>query len=262
MKKLLLILLFITSGLLADIGTIMAVKGDAKVVRESGEIPAVSGLTLLKGDNIVTQARSRVQVMLKDETVVTIGAKSKFSFDEYIFDGANSKVAMSSSRGFFRSVTGRIGKLAPERFKVKTASATIGIRGTDFWGITGGEKEKFTCNRGKIIIKFDGGERVIVAGRFLEIGPKGVKEGDQGKDKGNDDGSAKEGDSDEGSDDGDDDSGKASKGGAKILIKAIKVDGAKVEIKVEDIADVVQGVTIEADGLSLEVSPQDRPVQY
>ncbi len=252
MKKLLL-LVFVASGLLADIGTIMAVKGDAKVLRERGEVQAVGGLALLKGDNIITQERSRVQVMLKDETVVTIGAKSKFSFDEYIFDGANSKVAMSSSRGFFRSVTGRIGKLAPQRFKVKTASATIGIRGTDFWGVTGGEKEKFTCNRGKIIVSFDGGQRVVVAGRFLEIGPKGAKEGAQGKDKG-DDGSNKKSNK----------LGRASKGAAKILAKAIKVDGAKMQIRVKNLSDVVKGVTGQAniDGLGINITPSNRPKDY
>ncbi len=263
MKRLLLILVFIVSGLLADIGNIMAVKGDAKVLRESGEIVAISGLALLRGDNIITQARSRVQVMLKDETVVTIGSKSKFSFDEYLFDGANSKVAMSSSRGFFRSVTGRIGKLAPQRFKVKTASATIGIRGTDFWGVTGGESEKFTCNRGKIVVKFDGGERVVVAGRFLEIGPAGVKEGKQGKDKGNGDGSGKK----KGSKKGNAHSAKASKGGAKILAKMITVDGAMVEMRVNSLADVVKGITGQAsigdiDGFGVNITPSDRPKNY
>ncbi len=276
MKRLLLVLVFIVSGLLADIGNIMAVKGEAKVLRDGEEIVAVSGLALLRGDNIITQARSRVQVMLKDETVVTIGAKSKFSFDEYLFDGANSKVAMSSSRGFFRSVTGRIGKLAPQRFKVKTASATIGIRGTDFWGVTGGEREKFTCNRGKIVVKFDGGERVVVAGRFLEIGPGGVKEGKQGAGKGNgkSDGSSKKKTNKKESKTSKKDNASSrsvSKGGVKILAKAIKVDGAKVEIRVKNLADVVKGTTGQANiaGVTKVVEPftmtlgsEDRPVEY
>jgi len=176
MKRILLLLLM-TSGLFANIGSIMAMKGSAVVERSGSSVVAKTGLILLQGDSIRTQVKSRVQVMLRDETVVTIGAKSSFSFEEYTLDGANSKVTMKASRGFFRSVTGKIGKLAPERFKVKTASATIGIRGTDFWGITGGETERVTCNKGAIVIEYDGKTIEVGAGGFAEYGPKGVKQG-------------------------------------------------------------------------------------
>ena len=177
MKYLILLVLMITT-LFGNIGTVMASKGKAIIQRTNGKkVYATAGLKVLKGDVIVTQKNSRVQVMLKDETVVTIGAKSKFSFDEYLFDGAKSKVKMSASRGFFRSVTGRIGKLAPQRFKVKTASATIGIRGTDFWGITGGETERVTCNKGAIVVEYNGQSIEVGAGSYATYGPKGVKKG-------------------------------------------------------------------------------------
>jgi len=258
MKNLLIILLFLTTGLLADIGTIMASKGSAVVQRVSGDLIAKSGLSLLEGDTIVTKAKSRVQVMLKDETVVTIGAKSTFSFDEYSFDGANSKVAMRSSRGFFRSVTGKIGKLAPQRFKVKTASATIGIRGTDFWGKTGGKREKITCNKGVIVVKFDGGEREIGAGRYINIGPKGdVKEGNQGDDNGDE--ADEEG---KGSDEEEDGEGDDANSGLKILEDAISIDGQTVNINVEDIADVLQGINEITEPFGAKVNGEDRPEEY
>lgn len=259
MKKLLLIGLFLTSGLFASIGSIMAVKGDALVQRaDSSSVDAKAGFSLEEGDIIVTQKRSRVQVMLKDETVVTIGSKSRFSFDEYAFDGANSKVAMSSTRGFFRSVTGKIGKLAPQRFKVKTASATIGIRGTDFWGTTGGDTERFTCNSGKIIVTFEGGEREIEAGRFLEVSSAGVIEGDQGSDDGQSEDEADEKDS--GDEESSADESSASKG-AKLLEAVVSVDGQKVSIRVEDIADVVQGVE-SSEAFSIDIGAEDREILY
>jgi len=250
----------VTSGLFASIGSVMAVKGEAVVQRaDSSSMDAKAGFELEEGDVIITQKRSRVQVMLKDETVVTIGSKSKFSFDEYAFDGANSKVAMSSSRGFFRSVTGKIGKLAPQRFKVKTASATIGIRGTDFWGTTGGDTERFTCNSGKIIVAFAGGEREIGAGMFLEVGASGVTgEGDQGDDTGNGEDSDEEESDEDDSEDGDK-KGKPTKKTVtmKKLKATMKMDQQKVEIKVEDIADVLQG--IDGDAFSIEAGAESRP---
>jgi len=36
--------------------------------------------------------------------------------------------------GAFRAITGSIGKLQKSKFEVETRVATIGIRGTDFWG--------------------------------------------------------------------------------------------------------------------------------
>ena len=175
--KIILFILLYSISLFSSIGTVMATKGDISIIRDDTTIKAKAGIDILKHDKIHTAKKSRVQIMLKDETIVTVGAKSDFSFDDYVFDGKNSKVAMRSSRGFFRSVTGKIGKLAPQRFKVKTASATIGIRGTDFWGITGGDEEKFVCNSGQITVEYDGIEHEVSAGNFIQVSKNGIKEG-------------------------------------------------------------------------------------
>jgi len=164
------LLLLLNLSLMASIGNIMAIKGSVSVERDSSKIPATNGMLLEKGDNILTLKKSRVQVMLKDETVVTIGASSSFSFLEYFYDESKkSKLTMKANRGFFRSVTGRIGKLAPERFKVKTASATIGIRGTDFSGEISANREIFKCYQGAITVEFEGDISEIDAGMMAEI---------------------------------------------------------------------------------------------
>ena len=172
------LLLLLKLSLLASIGNIMAIKGSANIERGSQKIEATNGMELEKGDSILTMKKSRVQVMLKDETVVTIGASSSFSFLEYFYDESQkSKLTMQANRGFFRSVTGRIGKLAPERFKVKTASATIGIRGTDFSGNISANREVFKCYEGMIYVEFKGGSRDVSAGMMAEIfkGKLGVR---------------------------------------------------------------------------------------
>lgn len=164
------LLMIISLTLWANIGNIMAMKGSADVQRDSGTVVAKSGMPLLKGDEILTEKKSRVQVMLKDNTIVTIGASSSFSFEEFAFDGTqNSEVSMQANRGFFRALTGKIGKLAPERFKVKTASATIGIRGTDFSGEIFGDRELFKCYEGAIFVEFDGRINHLDAGMLMEI---------------------------------------------------------------------------------------------
>ena len=149
----------------------MALKGSAEIHKKSNDIlTAKSGMTIDKGDTIVTQRKTRVQVILKDDTVITIGSHSSFSFDTYFFDGSKkSTLSMRMNRGFFRSVTGKIGKMAPERFKVKTSSATIGIRGTDFSVRLQNSIERFKCYSGGIRITFGNTYKDISAGEIFEL---------------------------------------------------------------------------------------------
>jgi len=242
MKFLLLIVLQIS--LYASIGNIMAIKGSAEIKRESGLLKALSGMELLQGDLVITQEKSRVQVMLNDDTVVTIGSNSEFAFEEFSEDGVNSKVSMRAKRGFFRSVTGKIGKLAPERFKVKTASATIGIRGTDFSGEIGIDREVFKCFDGGIFVEFDGNVNELDAGMMMEIlGEKfEVQEFDASKVK--------------------DVSGKM-QGMKGIIIKAIDKSDIPTEV-VSDITQIIEHAEeppVE-EPFEMTLTPQDREIQY
>jgi len=167
MKNIFLFLLF-TIGTFANIGTIMVASGDAQIKRSGHFLPVSNGAELLKGDEIITQKKTRVQVMLNDDTVITIGPESSFSFLEYFFDGSKkSAIHMQANRGFFRSVTGKIGKIVPEHFKVKTKLATIGIRGTDFSAQLGDKIASYVCNRGEITLKYANIQKSIIAGNKI-----------------------------------------------------------------------------------------------
>ena len=165
-----LLLLILTAFVWSNIGNIGAFKGNATVARNSSTLSVKNGMVLEVKDKITTAARSRVQVILKDNTVVTIGPNSTFVFDAYTFGGKDdSEVKMHIDHGFFRSVTGKIGKLAPERFKVKTASATIGIRGTDFSALISEGKETIRCYKGKLNVSIGGTSHKVDAGMVLEL---------------------------------------------------------------------------------------------
>jgi len=169
MKKIFLILL-LTATAFANIGTVMAVNGQAQVKRAKKMLYVKNGMTLLKGDEIITKTKTKVQVILNDDTAITIGPNSSFHFIDYMFDGSKkSKISMQATRGFFRSVTGKIGKIAPERFKVKTNLATIGIRGTDFSVQLEKNKASYLCNSGEIKVSFNNKVRNILAGDMLRL---------------------------------------------------------------------------------------------
>jgi hypothetical protein len=137
----------------ASIGNVAALKGVVKIKRDTSTINAKYGLAIEERDVVFTKDNSKVQIILKDETIVTIGENSKYSFSEYAFDNkSKAKAKMKLDRGFFRVITGKIGKIAPERFKVETKSATIGIRGTNFFALVNKQKEEIGCSSGKIFI--------------------------------------------------------------------------------------------------------------
>ncbi len=146
--KLLFILLLLHVTLFAKIGTISALNGEVNINRESKTLNAQLGHAIELKDSIVTAKDAKVQIIMMDETVITIGSNSIYNFEEYGNDHASMKI----EKGFFRAITGKIGKIAPEKFKIKTQSATIGIRGTHFSGLIQKNSEVIKCIRGKITI--------------------------------------------------------------------------------------------------------------
>jgi hypothetical protein len=130
--KILLILGMIISFVFGWVGEITALKGEANVIRQNQTIPAKIGLKLEKEDNIKTFKNTKMQVIFKDNTVITIGKNSLVKISDYLFDNENSTAKFKLSHGIMKTLTGKIGKFAPKRFKIRTKNASIGIRGTYF----------------------------------------------------------------------------------------------------------------------------------
>ncbi len=96
-----------------------------------------SGHTVYLGDEIKVGEQSRLQVMLLDETIFTLGANAAMTIDEFLYDpslaSANTLTA-SVKQGAFRFVSGQVAIASPDAMKVKTPAATIGVRGTSVAG--------------------------------------------------------------------------------------------------------------------------------
>ncbi|MFK5976131.1 MAG: FecR family protein [Sulfurovum sp.] len=153
MKLSLLSLMLLPLLVFGNIGTISGVKGKSNIHRANKIIKIKNGATIKVRDSITTAKNSKVQVIMKDKTIITIGANSEYSFDTYTYgNGQKPKVSMELKRGFFRVITGKISKIAPKRFHIKTRSATIGIRGTHFYGEVKGSEENIGCISGTIIV--------------------------------------------------------------------------------------------------------------
>lgn len=92
---------------------------------------------LCEGDHVLTLMNSIAKFKLRDGSNVTVGKESEFVFKQYeLYKNTSNKpniALFELVKGAFRSITGSITK-REHRYEVQTVVATIGIRGTDFWG--------------------------------------------------------------------------------------------------------------------------------
>ena len=164
MKNILILLSLITSSLFANIGEITALRGKATLVHDGVSSDAKVGTSLDVHDELKTQTKSKLQIVFKDKTVISLGQKSHFKIDEYIYNDKKVSAKFAIKKGFFKSITGRIGKIAPKRFKIKTANATIGVRGTTIIGEVTTKRDIIACSRGEIVVSNSQGSRLVTAG--------------------------------------------------------------------------------------------------
>ena len=117
-------------------GTVVRIQGSAVAMQDAVPRPLKAGDRILKGDVISTGAGARLEIKMLDDAVMTLGEKTIFVVIDYITGGPEPNAAMRLLEGAFSAVSGDMMKTAGAKFTVETEVATIGIRGTTFWGGT------------------------------------------------------------------------------------------------------------------------------
>ena len=155
--RILLLFLLLLLPLLAGVGKITYIKGKVSVQRDGKLKPATAGMQLEQKDSVVTAKASIAKLLFADKSSISIGSKSDFNIDEYLFDGTKDSTAkFKVKRGIFRIITGKIAKVVPSHFKLKTKTTTMGIRGTIFSGIVTDKGEEWFCEKGTIYARSKG----------------------------------------------------------------------------------------------------------
>lgn len=90
------------------------------------------GDPLQEGDVLNTGARGFAIIAFPDGGKVTLRPNTTFAIDRYNGAAGQEAVALRLLKGGMRTITGTIGRSKPESVSVRTATATIGIRGTSF----------------------------------------------------------------------------------------------------------------------------------
>jgi len=177
--KTVFILLALSLTLIAkDVATVTALNGEAFIQRGNTKVTVILGIKLQEKDTIITSEKAKVQVIFSDETIITIGKNSNFSISEFLYEEDTEPVAkFSMLKGAMRTITGKIGKIAPEKFTVKAKTATIGIRGTNFTvNMTEDGTTNVYCTFGAISTAISGTQYIIEQGHFIAIAPDGTSE--------------------------------------------------------------------------------------
>jgi hypothetical protein len=126
---------FATSGAYgADIGQIKVSKGSVSIERAGQSLPGDAGTRLQASDVVKTGADGSVGITMTDNSLLSAGPNSMLALDRYEFDSTTSAGRFDASlqRGTLAVVSGRLAKQSPDAMTVRTPSAILGVRGTEF----------------------------------------------------------------------------------------------------------------------------------
>ena len=115
-----------------SIGDISELRGNAKIVRNK-PLDAFVDFNIQSNDEAIT-SNGRMAITFLDDSTVRLTEHSQLLIDEYIYDPdpSKSKMALTFALGTTRFISGNIDKLNKKNISLKTPTANIAIRGTDF----------------------------------------------------------------------------------------------------------------------------------
>lgn len=118
------------------VGAVSRLQGRGLLVGFNTVSDLAAGAPVRPGDTLVTLADSLVEVALRDGSTLTLAQATVFSLDrlEYASDKSVARAALRLVNGAFMAAVNRLGQVREPDFVVRTPLATIGIRGTTFWG--------------------------------------------------------------------------------------------------------------------------------
>jgi len=121
-------------------GTVQYLSGTLSVQRPDGSVGALSEKSQVReGDVLATERDTYAQVRFTDGGQVTLRPNTQVKVEGYRYtegQPARDNFVLGLLKGGLRAVTGLIGKRGNrDAYKMTTATATIGIRGTDFAAI-------------------------------------------------------------------------------------------------------------------------------
>lgn len=117
----------------AGVGKVTEQTGPTEIVRNKKSISS-SLNTAVEMNDAVSTARARAELTFEDKTTVKLTEHSKMIIDDFVYDPkkGSGKLAINMALGTARYASGQIAKNNPQQVAIKTPTASIAVRGTDF----------------------------------------------------------------------------------------------------------------------------------
>ena len=121
------------SNLFAAAGKITEVTGPTQVTRNQDKIEGKVDVGIEMDDTIET-LKGRAGITFEDGTRVQCTEFSKLVIDTFVYDPSSGKgkIGLKASLGTVRYASGLIAKNSRDEVKIKTPTASVAVRGTDF----------------------------------------------------------------------------------------------------------------------------------
>lgn len=170
----------------ANTGTVTQLSGTLSVRKADGSVRILSQKsTIQSGDTLNTERDSYAQIKFSDGAQVTLKPNTAVKLDNFKFQEdkpADDSFLYSLVKGGLRAVTGVVGKRSRDAYRLGTATATIGIRGTTLSADDCVNSRVNDCSRlnpgvyvgvsdGEVIVRNNEGELGLAAGQFGMISP-------------------------------------------------------------------------------------------
>ena len=135
-----ILFLFLFFGLLvapvsaSDVGSVKNIEGQAWIIRGEEQLLATPGFRLMVLDILKTDVDGAMGIILRDDTIISMGPSSQMVLSEFIFQPEEKHMGMLTKflKGTFTYISGVMAKLNPESVKIETPEGMVAIRGTHF----------------------------------------------------------------------------------------------------------------------------------
>lgn len=129
-----LLALFTLDVAAAPVGMVKRMTGAVTVLRGGQTLPATVGMRLEQADELRTGRGASVGVMFVDNSLVSLGANSRFTIERFAFNSTTHEGSFASrlGRGSLAMVSGKLAKQSADAVTVRTPSTMLGVRGTKF----------------------------------------------------------------------------------------------------------------------------------
>jgi len=174
----------------AQVGQVALAVGQAlRVGRDGTRSPIRPGDPLYEEDRLITGFDAMVMIVFVDQARLSLRPDTEVLIRRYRIDtaGPDTRLDLELIRGTVRQISGEVARRQPERYRLNTPIATIGVRGTDFLARASSSKVETYIHEGMIVVLPPGEQcrkscpvlassSAADAGRYLQVFQGGIVE--------------------------------------------------------------------------------------